>query len=56
MLEHLRLPPNEVLHIATSAEEDAAPARAVGMRTALIGVDGTADLHFPSLAELSRAV
>jgi 2-haloacid dehalogenase len=56
MLERLRLPPNEVLHIATSAEEDAAPARAVGMRTALVAADGEADLHFSSLAELGSAV
>ena len=53
VLERLGLPAHEVMHVSASADEDAQPARALGMRTALIGVDGEADVVVRSLGELA---
>jgi 2-haloacid dehalogenase len=55
-LERLGLPAAEVMHVAASAEEDAQPARAAGMRTALVGGSGDADLVVASLEDLARSV
>jgi 2-haloalkanoic acid dehalogenase type II len=55
-LERLGLPPSEVMHVAASADEDVAPARAAGLRTALVGAVGEADLVVSSLEELGTAL
>ena len=52
-LERLGLPAAEVTHVAASADEDLAPARALGLRTVLVGATGDADLVVPSLTELA---
>jgi 2-haloacid dehalogenase len=49
-LERLGLPAGEVMHVAADAAEDVEPARAVGMRAALLGSD------FASLEELASTV
>jgi 2-haloacid dehalogenase len=55
-LERLGLPAGEVTHVATSEDEDARPARALGMRTVLVGASGDADLVVPSLEALLDAL
>jgi 2-haloalkanoic acid dehalogenase type II len=54
-LERLGLPPSEVLHVSASVEEDVVPARAAGMRTALLGA-GEADYVVSTLEELAAQV
>jgi 2-haloacid dehalogenase len=55
-LERLGLPGEEVMHVASAFDEDVQPARAAGLRTALVGGSGDADLVVGSLEELAEAV
>jgi 2-haloalkanoic acid dehalogenase type II len=54
-LERLGLAPSEVMHVATLVEEDIQPARAAGMKTAMVG-EGEADVVVRSLEELAHTV
>ena len=61
-LDHLNLPPEDVLHVGDSLELDVAGASSVGMASALVGkggetkVEATPTWHFSSTNSLARAL